>query len=294
MKASGRAGAFLTTFGLFFACAPPVHAEQGVPPAAAAKPRAGAKPGRAARVKIDVPGLTAKLKSDNVADVKAALAAIRDAGKDASVIAPEVEALLRAGAGVDLIQAALETLGSIGAESSSATIRPYARHRKQELRLAATKALIRTGGPAAIMGLREALSDSDPAVRNAAAGGLGTLNSKESIGDLFVALDHKVLEAAFAIGKLCTVDDCEKFAAKVGSFELDVMTSGFDQILFRPAADMPEEEKIRIVGRIREVGTADANKYLRDVQSRWPAGGSPRMRRAIDQAVEATGGGARQ
>jgi hypothetical protein len=282
------------TFGLLFACAPPVHAEQNGPPAAAAKPHAGKKPGRAARVKIDVPGLTAKLKSDDPADVKAALAEIREAGKDASAIAPEVEALLRAGAGVDQIQTTLETLGSIGAESSSATIRPYARHRKQELRLAATKALIRTGGPNAVAGLREALSDSDPAVRNAAAGGLGTLNSKESIGDLFVALDHKVLEAAFAIGKLCAVDDCEKFAAKIGSFELDVMTSGFDQILFRPTADMPEEEKIRIIGRIREIGTADANKYLRDVQSRWPGGDSPRIRRAIDQAVEATGGGARQ
>jgi hypothetical protein len=294
MKASVRGGAFLMTFGLLFACAPPAHAEQNGPPAAAAKPRGGKKPGRAARVKIDVPGLTAKLKSDNVADVKAALAEIREAGKDAAVIAPEVEALLRGGAGIDQIQATLETLGSIGAESSSATIRPYARHRKQELRLAAAKALIRTGGPVAIAGLREALSDSDPAVRNAAAGGLGTLKSNESIGDLFVALDHKVLEAAFAIGKLCTVDDCEKFAAKIGSFEFDVMTSGFDQILFRPTADMPEEEKIRIIGRVREVGTADANKYLRDVQSRWPGDGSPRIRRAIEQAVEATGGGARQ
>lgn len=294
MKASACGGAFLVTFGLLFACAQPAQAEQNGPPPAAAKPRGGKKPGRPARVKIDVAGLTAKLKSDNAADVKAALAEIREAGKNAAVIAPEVEALLRAGAGVDQMQATLETLGSIGAESSSAAIRPYARHRKQELRLAATRALSRTGGPNAIAGLREALADSDPAVRNAAAAGLGALNSKESIGDLFLALDHKVLEAASSIGKLCTVDDCEKFAAKIGSFEFDVMTSGFDQILFRPAAEMSEEEKIRIIGRIREVGTADANKYLRDVQSRWPGDGSPRIRRAIDQAVEATGGGARQ
>jgi hypothetical protein len=301
MKASVCGGAFLMALVLSVLRAPDGHAEKDGARAgatsdkgSAAKPRSGKKPGRAARVNVDVPGLTAKLKSAESGDVKGALDEIRSAGKDAAILAPEVESVLRTGPGVELAQAVLETLGAVGAPSSSAVIRPYARHRKQELRIAAARALIRTGGAEAVAALREALSDSDPAVRNAAAGGLGTLASTESVGDLFAALDHKVLEAAAAIGKLCTVEQCETFAAKIGSFEFDVMTSGFDQILFRPATDVPEEEKIRIVGRIREVGTSDANKYLRDVQSRWPSGGSPQIRRAIDQAVEATGGGARQ
>jgi hypothetical protein len=293
MKASVRGGTLLMALGFMAAWTPQAHAQKDNAPASSAKPRAGKKPVRPAKVKIDVPGLTAKLKGGNAVDVKAALDEIRDAGKDAAVMAPEIESLLRAGAGIEQTQATLETLGSIGAESSSAAIRPYVRHRKPELRIAAAKALIKTGGPDAIAGLRGALSDPDPAVRNTAAGGLGALKSTESIGDLFAALDHKVLEAASSIGKLCAVEECEKFAAKIGSFELDVMTSGFDQILFRPAVEIPEDEKIRVVGRIREVGTADANKYLRDVQSRWPKDGSPLIRRAIEQAVEATGGGAR-
>jgi hypothetical protein len=69
------------------------------------------------------------------------------------------------------------------------------------------------------------------------------------------------------------------------------MTSGFDQILFRPTTEIPDDEKIRIVGRVRELGTQESNKYLRDVAARWPKGTSPRVKQAIDQAVLATGGG---
>jgi HEAT repeats len=294
MKASVCRGALMMLFGVLFAGAPTARAQNDGPTPTAAKSRSGKKAGRAAKVKIDVAGLTAKLKSADSAQVQAALDEIRDIGQGAAVLAPQVESLLRAGAGAELTEALLETLGALRSESSSAVIRPYTRHRTKEIRVAAIKALTRTGGSEAVAALRAGLSDADPAVRNAAAGGLGTLKSKEAIGDLFAALDHKVLEAAAAIGKLCSDDECERFAAKTGAFDFEVMTSGFDPILFRPASEVSEDEKIRIVGRIREVGTADANKYLRDVQSRWPDSSPPRLKRAIEQAVEATGGGTRQ
>jgi len=259
--------------------------QRPAPKAASAK-----KAGREPRVVLDVPGLTEKLKSTKVPDIRSALEEIKSAGKDGAPLAAEVESLLRSGPDVELAKTALETLGSIGVASSSAAMRPYARHRKQELRLAAAKALMRTGGDDAVASLREALSDPDPVVRGVAAAGLGALKRRELIGDLFKALDHKVIEAASSIGQLCSPEQCEQFAAKIGVLEFDVMTSGFDQILFRPTSDMPDEEKIRIVGRIRELGTGEAHKYLRDVQSRWQSGGSPRVKQSIDQAVMATGG----
>jgi carbamate kinase len=68
-----------------------------------------------------------------------------------------------------------------------------------------------------------------------------------------------------------------------------VVSGGLDQALFR--ADLAEDSKIKIIGKMRELGTAEANKYLRDAQKR--AGSlSPRLKQAIDQAVSATPGGA--
>jgi hypothetical protein len=101
-----------------------------------------------------------------------------------------------------------------------------------------------------------------------------------------------VNEAAVSIGQLCSVEQCEQLASKLGKFPFDVVTGGLDQVLFRPPTDVNDDAKVKIIGRIREQGTIEGNKFLRDVQKRWTAGWSPRVRQAIDQAVLATAGGA--
>jgi hypothetical protein len=68
------------------------------------------------------------------------------------------------------------------------------------------------------------------------------------------------------------------------------MTGGLDQILFRPTAEVDDDAKVKLVGRVRELGTAEGNKFLRDVQARWPKGGSARVKQAIDAGVQATAG----
>ncbi len=55
---------------------------------------------------------------------------------------------------------------------------------------------------------------------------------------------------------------------------------------------MTDDEKIRIVGRLRELGTKDAGNYLADVAERWPKDWSKRVKQAIDGAVKALGGSA--
>ena len=44
------------------------------------------------------------------------------------------------------------------------------------------------------------------------------------------------------------------------------------------------------VARVRELGTGEANRFLREVQGKWPKKGSSRVKQAIDQAVLATSG----
>ena len=107
---------------------------------------------------------------------------------------------------------------------------------------------------------------------------------------LFVALDHKVPESARSIGLLCTGDECDKLAAKLGSQPFAVVTSGLEPALLRFSDDLPDDLKVKIVARVRELGTGEANRFLRDVQAKWPKRGSLRLKQAIDQAVLATSG----
>jgi len=110
------------------------------------------------------------------------------------------------------------------------------------------------------------------------------------VGDLFAALDHDIAEAAASIGQICTPEECEKLAARVSTFGLDVMVSAFDSVLFRRVAEVPDDAKIRLIGHVRDLRTEEATKYLRDVASRWPATESARVRQALEQAIQAGGG----
>jgi HEAT repeat protein len=238
------------------------------------------------------PGALERLKSGDAGQIKSALDDVRMAGKAAQGAAPAVADLLERGLTPELTTAAIETLGDLEAESASKALTWYAVHRSPAIRQAAVKALIKTKGAAAEAALRHALSDSDAVVRGTAATGLGALKAKGAVRDLFVALDHKVGEAAASIGQLCAPAECDELAGKLGKLPFDVVTGGLDQILFRPPAEIDDDQKVKLVGRVRELGTSEANRFLRDVQGRWPKTWSPRVKTAIDQGVLATGAGA--
>jgi HEAT repeat protein len=231
-----------------------------------------------------------KLKSSNDSDVRGALDDIRLAAKGATSAVPAIVDLLQRGATAGTTEAALDTLGDIGAEAASPIVAWYSVHRTLKIRRAAVKALTKTKGTAAVKALRHALSDGDPMVRGVAATGLGALKAKEAVPDLFVALDHRVGESAASIGQLCAPAECEQLTAKLGKLPFDIVTSGLDQVLFRPTAEVSDDDKVKVLGKVREMGTQEANKFLKDVQGRWPKTASARVKGVIDQAVQATSG----
>ena len=237
------------------------------------------------------PGLKDKLKSNDAAAVQSALEELRIAGHAGAALAPDVAAILDRGTTAQLSVSALDALGDLEVESTSSSIAPYTKHRIDQVRRAAVRALAKTKGPAAANALRRALSDPDAQVRGFAASGLGGIKAHDATGDLFIALDHRVGEAAASIGQLCTPAECVQFADHLGRQPFDVMTGGFDQILFRPTNEVDDDTKIKMVGKLRELGTKEVNAFLRDVQKRWPPKGSARVKYAVDQAVNATGGG---
>lgn len=223
-------------------------------------------------------------------EVRAGLDDARLSAKAALAAVPIIVRLLEEGLPYPLTQAAIDTLGDIESDQASASLSFYARHRDVAIRRSAVKALVRTKGAPAVKALRAALSDDDAMVRGVAATGLGSLRAKEAVADLFVALDHRVNEAAVSIGELCGPSECEALEGRLGRVPFDVITSGFDPILFRPSAEVSDQLKVKLIGRVRELGTAEANKFLRDAEARWPKAASARVKSALQQGIQATGG----
>ena len=258
----------------------------------------------------------AKLKSPDLDVVRAGLDDARLVGKKAAPAVPLIDGLLRAGLPYAMAEAALDTLGDLEPPDAAPVLALYARHRDVKVRLAAIRALGKADEsrppekvsanvaanthdrthdrvpPVAVATLRAALSDPDGGVRGAAATGLGALRATVAVDDLFLALDHKVFEAAASIGQLCAVAECEAFAGRLGKLPFDVMTTGLDPILFRPSSDISDDVKVALVTKIRDVGTRDVNRFLTDVARRWPKlqrkSALPAVKQAIDAAVMAT------
>jgi len=262
--------------------APPVSAQPKPP---AGKPATVPAPTAPA---IDTKALLEKIKSGEPARVAEGLAAAQAAGGAAAALAPAIEELLKKGTTLSLAKSGLDALGAIGAVSSSAVIRPYLRHRNAELRRAAVRVLSNTKGAEALAAYREGLRNEDATVRGASAAALGNLGATDAVGDLFLALDRNVPEAAAAIGRLCAPTDCDKLVGKIGRVPFDVLSTGFDAILFRQKP-LPEELVLRVVDRLRQLKTPEAAKFLADVASRWPAAGSKRVKQALESEVAGAG-----
>src|SRR5262245_3503832 len=114
---------------------------------------------------VDIKPIQDKLKSSDPATVAQGLVDAKAAGAAGAPLAPPIEEILKKGATAQLDKAALEALGAIAATSSSAAIRPYIRHRAQEVRRAAVRALGNTKGAEAILAFKEGLRSEDGQVR---------------------------------------------------------------------------------------------------------------------------------
>ena len=254
-------------------------AEKTAPKASAAKPeKAPPKP------KLDLPAMQKALESGDEATTLAALDTIMKSGDPAG--ATLVELLLQRGASVTVLSRAIETLGIMAQPSSGAALAPYAQHRTPELRRAALRALIATKSPLAGDVLRRALHGSDASQRAIAARGLGQLNVRAAVPELFSVLPKDVAEAAQSLGELCVGPECEKFIGLLGRLRFEVMESGIVPILLRPQADVPDDLKLKLIERLRRMATQPANQLLQTALAKFPADGSPKVKQGLERALK--------
>jgi HEAT repeat protein len=259
------------------------------PPAAAAPPKGAAKPAKATpaeppKPKLDVPAVQKQLESGDQAQAFAALDAIQKSGDP--VGASLVEVLLSRGASVAVLGRAIETLGIMALPGSGAALVPYAQHRTPELRRAALRALIATKSPLAGDVLRRALHGSDAAQRSIAARGLGQLNVRAAVPELFGVLPKDVAEAAQSLGQLCVGAECERLVGLLGKLRFEVMESAIVPLLLRPQADVADELKLKVIERLRRMATQPANQLLQTALAKFPPDGSPRVRQGLERALK--------
>jgi len=247
-------------------------------------PAGSAAPAARAKSKLDLPALQKSLESGDSAQVLGALETIAQSGDPAG--APLVEALLGRGADVQLLSRAIETLGILAQPSSGAALAPYAQHRTPELRRAALRALVATKSPLAGDVLRRALHSSDASQRAIAARGLGQLNVRAAVPELFSVLPKDVAEAAQSLGQLCVGAECERFMDLLGRLRFEVMESGIVPILLRPQADVPDELKLKLVEKLRRMATKPANQLLQTALAQFPADGSPKVKTGLERALK--------
>jgi hypothetical protein len=250
-------------------------------PAKGPKPPA---PSAAPKSKLDLPGLQKALETGSEPQMLEAIETIAKSGDPAG--APLLEALLGRGADVTVLSRAIETLGLLAQPSSGAALAPYARHRTPELRRAALRALIATKSPLAGDVLRRALHGSDAAQRALAARGLGQLNVRAAVPELFSVLPKGVAEAAESLGQLCVGQECEKFMGLLGRLRWEVMEPGVVPLLLRPAADVPDPLKLKLIEQLRRMATQPANQLLETALAKFPADGSPKVKLGIERALK--------
>ncbi len=220
--------------------------------------------------------------SSKASEVRAAIEAAARLGSPDVI--PILEERMRAGLPPALLEAAMDSLVLMLADPGVANVFvSLATHRRSSVRLRAVQALVALRGKSAERVLTRALGDSTPAVREAAAEGLGEMGAKAALDTLFKAFDHGVLLAGKAIGQLANDAALPRILAYLGRVPMPGLTPMFDALLLR--RDVSEATKLQIVVRLQELATAEARGYLEGLLARLPPSAPPRLRRAIEDAV---------
>jgi len=94
-----------------------------------------------------------------------------------------------------------------------------------------------------------------------------------------------VPEAAGAIGKLCSAEECRRFVGLLGKLPFDVMESGFLPLLLRADTAVPDAAKLQLIEQLRRMATQKASALLSTALASFPLDGNPKIKAAIDAAL---------
>jgi HEAT repeat protein len=234
---------------------------------------------------LSVAEATEHLGSSDPAAVRTGIEALGLAGNARAV--PPLADRIRRGLPPELLDAALDTLLVLSRPESGPILFELTAHRRPEVRLKAVQAIVASEPRGADRVLVSALSDLDPAVRAAAALGLGQLGARTAIDPLFHALDRGVAEASTAIGQLATAEQVTRLLGYLGRIPFDALTPALSEILAR--RDVPQRTKLDVIARLEETATPEAKAFLQEFVASLPEpprrGRPDPVRQAAEEAI---------
>lgn len=248
-------------------------------PAEAAKPQPGSE---------DLAALQKQLASGDRLLVMGALGRI--GGEKIAPAGVLIVDFIKRGSTPELLAAAASAASQLNDRQLAEAVAPLVHHRNAEVSRSAARALAQLGGAASIRALREGLRGPDAAVRGICAGGLGELGARDALPDLILAFERNIGEAATAIGQVCDPTRCKEFSERLGKAPFALVTSGIEQILFRPTQEIPEQLKVEIITHLAALRTNEVHRYLAELRQRWPDEWGEPLRKALDRAIKETGG----
>ncbi len=198
------------------------------------------------------------LSSSSGDEVRSAVEAL---GIDGSPAAVDVlAARIRRGLPADLLDAAMETLAVVARPETTPLLMELLHHRRATVRAKAAAALAIARGPGTEQALAAALGDLDAQVRAAAAIALGQAGTAASSERLFLAFDRGVPEAAATIARIGSPADIDRLTQYLGRQAFSLVVEALREALHRSTT--PERTKLEIIGRIGELATPEAKRFL--------------------------------
>jgi HEAT repeat protein len=233
--------------------------------------------------------ITAALESGELEATRTGLVRLRSEQAQGPYLDLLIAALGRGGA-EPVVMEALSLAETWAKPELGAAVAPYVKHRNPRVRIAASRALAKTGGADSVKALRSCLRSADAALREACVVSLGQVGDPIAVGDLFLALDRGLAAAALAIGRLCDDAGCQKLGDRLGDVPFEAMGQGIVEVILRTDARVKSATRVELIARVANLRTPQAAHLLRGAKSRFPQKGDRAVSNALDSAIESFGG----
>ncbi len=195
--------------------------------------------------------LKADLYGDNLDKAVAAASALGSLKKESRAL-DGLLAALQLGTPPLLTIALLEAVELHETSTSIPVLERYTKHRRQEIRVAAVKALGAIKDKKVIIILIRALADSNPMVRARAARILGERKERKAERSLFMMLKRRDTSAASPLGIIAGPDTARHLGELIGDLPGGALANAFRTMLLRKdfKPDTLRDEVVKAVGRL--------------------------------------------
>ncbi len=235
-----------------------------------------------ARAQASLEEVAVMLSSNDEDEVRTALetAATLPAGD----VLPMVEERVRSGLSRVLLDVAIDSMMLLDSKLEAPLLTDLTRHRRPDVRVRALEGMGRLKAPTSEQVITRALGDQAPEVRKAATDALAELGARTSMPALERALKLGVDGAARALGRLAKADDITRLLDHVGNTPTALLSPMFAVLLSRK--DIPDADKLRSIEKLAGLGGEEAHEALSALLAQLPSDVSPRVRKALDEAVQ--------